>query len=51
MFDSRNNYKNQISSIILYHEDKPISEFDYFLQGKSKYIFIICLSQISNSEI
>jgi len=31
MFDSQNNYQNQISSIIVYHKNKPISEFDYFL--------------------
>ena len=30
----------QISSIILYHKNKPISEFDYFLWRKSKYVIL-----------
>ena len=32
MFDDQNNYQNQILSIILYCKNKPIPEFDYFLQ-------------------
>jgi len=31
IFDSQKNYQNQISSIIVYHKNKPISKFDYFL--------------------
>ena len=30
----------------MYHEDKPIPEFDYFLQRKSEYVLLFCLSQI-----
>ena len=40
MFDSQNNYQNQISSIIVYHKNKPILEFDYFLWIKSKYVIL-----------
>jgi len=40
MFDSQNNYKNQILSIIVYHKIKPILEFDYFLWRKSKYVIL-----------
>ena len=40
MFDSQNNYQNQISSIMVYHKNKPISEFDYFLCRKSKYVIL-----------
>jgi hypothetical protein len=31
---------SQISSIIVYHKNKPISEFDYFLWRKSKYVIL-----------
>jgi len=40
MFDSQNNYQNQMSSIIVYHINKPISEFDYFLWRKYKYVIL-----------
>ena len=32
MFSNQNNCQNQILSIVVYHKDKPIPEFDYFIQ-------------------
>ena len=31
MFGNQNNYQIQNLAIIMYHKDKPIPEFDYFL--------------------
>jgi hypothetical protein len=36
MFGNQNNYQNQNLSIIMYHKDKPIPEFDYFLEENLK---------------
>ena len=35
MFGNQNNYQIQNLAIIMHHKDKPIPEFDYFLQRKN----------------
>jgi hypothetical protein len=40
MFDSQNNYRNKVSSLIVYHKNKPILEIDFFLWRKSKYLIL-----------
>ena len=39
---NQQNYQNQILSIIMYHQSKPILELDYFLQQKSEWILLSC---------
>ena len=51
MFGNQNNYQIQNSAIFMYHKDKLILEFDYFLQRKSENICVFWRSQINNYRI
>ena len=51
MFGTQNNYQIQNSAIMMYHKDKPIPEFDYFLRRKSENICAFWRPQINNYGI
>ena len=45
----QNNRQNQISLIIIYHEENIYPNLDYFVRKKSDYVLGFCFTEIINS--
>ena len=47
--ECQNTYLNQIWTIIIYREEMPNPEFNYFIRKKSEYVLGFYLTKINNS--